>query len=260
LGAAGENLKEGLRLAEEQRQKSSQVMGLTWLSYYDLNVGFNEAGLQKAKEAKYIAQDLGSPLYMLRAQFMLGSAYRHLKRTAEAITALEAVHTDTQKMGLALDEVMILYQLARAHIDAGAWQQVEKVTQRLLSLAQASSLKEFIVRGQWMQSLVEIYQQRYDAAVNTLNKAQTLAEEIDSRLSQYLIQIQKSYVYHKAGNDAASKDAMTYAQKIQKRLVESLPDQEYQQTFLKNLHSRHLEEMIEANTAPLKVEVSGGGG
>jgi ATP/maltotriose-dependent transcriptional regulator MalT len=111
-----------------------------------------------------------------------------------------------------------------------------------------------------VQSLVEIYQQRYDAAVNTLNKAQTLAEEIDSRLSQYLIQIQKSYVYHKAGNDAASKDAMTYAQKIQKRLVESLPDQEYQQTFLKNLHSRHLEEMIEANTAPLKVEVSGGGG
>ena len=69
-----------------------------------------------------------------------------------------------------------------------------------------------------MRSLIDIYHERYEAAIKILNAAQELAEEIDSRLSQYLIQIQKSYVYHRAGNAAASKDAVTYAQKNTKTI------------------------------------------
>jgi class 3 adenylate cyclase len=247
FGAAGENLREGLQLAKDQGQKASQVLGLTWLSYYDLNLGLNDEGLQLAEEAVALADKLGSPLYELRAKFMLGSANRHFKQTEKAIHELESVQLQAKKMGLALDEAMILYQLARAHVDAAQWDEVEKFTRQLLTLAHTSSLREFIARGQWIQSLVDIYHERYDAAIDTLIEASNLAEETDSRLSQYLIQIQKSYVYYNAGNDAASRDAVIYAQKIQKRLIDSLSNESYRQIFLNNLHSRHLAEMVEAN-------------
>lgn len=255
LGAAGENLKDGLRLAQEQGQKSSEALGLSWLSYYDLKIGLNEEGLQMAEQAVQVAQEIGSPLYELRAQFALGTAYRHLKRSKEAIDMLEAIYGNARKMGLALDEAIILYQLARAYIDIDAWGKAAETTQRLVALATQSSLKEFITRAQWMQSLVEIHHKRYDYALEILIAASNLAEEIDSRLSQYLIQIQKAYVYHKAGNDAASRDAVMYAQKIQKRLTDSLPSDELRQIFLNNLHSRHLAELVEANVGQVKADV-----
>ena len=247
LGAAAENLEEGLRIAREQREKSSQILGLTWMSYYYLSIGLNEEGLHKAEEATKIAQEMGSPLHELRAQLMLGTAYRHLKRSDEAIPLLTTVYEDAGRMGLTVDKIMLLYQLARAYIDTDRWPQVAEMTRQLLTLATASGLQEYIVRGQWLQSLVDIYYERYNAALDVLIEASNLAEEIDSRLSQYLIQIQKSYVYHKAGNDAASRDAVIYAQKIQKRLTDSFPDETLQQIFLNNLHSRHLAEMVEAN-------------
>ena len=65
---AGDNLKEGLRLAHEHRQKSLQALGMAWLSYYYLTLGLDEEGLRQAKESMHLAQELGSPLYVMRAQ------------------------------------------------------------------------------------------------------------------------------------------------------------------------------------------------
>ena len=72
LGEAGEHLEEGLQLAEEQRQKSSQALGLIWQSYYYLNLGLNELGLEKAEEGLKVATELGSPLYIYRAKLYGG--------------------------------------------------------------------------------------------------------------------------------------------------------------------------------------------
>ncbi|MEM7343691.1 MAG: adenylate/guanylate cyclase domain-containing protein [Chloroflexota bacterium] len=247
LGLAGENLKEGLRLAEEQRQKSSQARGTVWQSYYYLTVGMNEEGLRTAEKALKIAEELGSPLYMMRAQTMVGAAYRHLKQPEKAISELANAYEATQEMGVALDEVLVLYQQVRAHIDLRNWDQAEKTNTQLLELAVASDMKEFIARGQWLQSLIDINNNDYDKALNILIDASEMAEQTDSRLSQYLIQIQKSYIYHLSGNSPASRDAMSYAQKIQKRLLDSLPDDTTRETFLQNYHSRHLEEMVDLN-------------
>jgi tetratricopeptide (TPR) repeat protein len=228
LGAAGENLREGLRLAHQQRQKSAQVLGMAWLSY--------------SEQSTHIARELGSPFYLMRAQSMLGAAYRHVQRLDEAIQELEGIQAVAHRMGLALDEVMILYQLTRAYIDANQWDSAIVTTEHLLKLAAASDMKEFSIRGQWLQSITHIRHKRYDAALEILIQASDLAEQIDSRLSQYLIQIQKSYVYRMTGNSAASRDAIAYAQKLQKRLTDSLEDQELRQVFLSNYHARHLEE------------------
>ena len=242
LGAAGENLKEGLRLAHQQRQKSAQVLGMAWLSYYYLNLGLYDEGLRQAEQSTYIARELGSPFYLMRAQCMLGAAYRHVKRLNEAVNELENVQAVARRLGLALDEVMALYQLTRAYVDVNRWDQAAQTTQRLLTLARASDMREFNTRGLWIQAMIEIHARQHEAALDTLLQASNLAEQIDSRLSQYLIQIQKSYIYRVMGNSPASRDAITYAQKIQKRLADSLTDDNLRQTFLNNYHARHLEE------------------
>jgi tetratricopeptide (TPR) repeat protein len=249
LGQAGENLKEALRLAHQQRQKSAQVLGMAWLSYYYLNLGLYDDGLAQAEQSTHIARELGSPFFLMRAQSMLGAAYRHVQRLDEAIHELEGVLAVAQRMGLALDEVMILYQLARAYIDANQWGEAAETVNRLVSLAVASDMREFSVRGQWLQSIIDIHRQRYNEALELLLQASDVAEQLDSRLSQYLIQIQKSYVYRVTGNSAASRDAIIYAQKLQKRLADSLEDENLRQTFLDNYHARHLQETDKAYAA-----------
>ncbi|MDX1520345.1 MAG: AAA family ATPase, partial [Anaerolineae bacterium] len=259
LGAAGSNLIEGVRLAEEHGQRASQTLGLTWLSYFYLNVGSNEEGLGQAQEAAAIARELGSPLYELRAKFMIGSANRHLGQTEQAITVLDRVLNEAKTMGLALDEAMILYQLSRALIDANRWDKAAAATAQLLDLSSKSGLKEFVVRGQWVQSLIDTHHKQFEDGLETLIAASELAETLDSRLSQYLIQIQKAQIYHMAGNDAASRDSAAYAQKIQKRLADSLSDDKQRHVFLNNLHAQHLAKILKANIGTqVKVEAVAG--
>jgi tetratricopeptide (TPR) repeat protein len=214
-----------------------------------LNLGLYDDGLAQAEQSTHIARELGSPFYLMRAQSMLGAAYRHVQRLDEASHELEGVLAVAQRMGLALDEVMILYQLARAYIDANQWDEATETVKRLVSLAVASDMREFSVRGQWLQSILDIHRQRYNEALELLLQASDVAEQLDSRLSQYLIQIQKSYVYRVTGNSAASRDAIIYAQKLQKRLVDSLADEDLRQTFLNNYHARHLQETDKAYAA-----------
>ncbi len=247
LGTAAENLNEGLRLANQQKLKSSQILGLIWQSYYNLNVGHIEEGLKQAQQALDIAQGLGSPLYELRAKYMLGTAYRHIKRSREAAEILADILPTAHNLGLKVDETMILYQLSRAYVDQNQWDQAESSAEQLLTLARSCHLREFVIRGLWVRSLAHIGHQRYDAALDVLIDASEMAETSDSRLSQYLIQIQKSYIYHKSGNDPASRDAISYAQKLQKRLLDALSDETLRDTFLNNLHARHMEEMVQAN-------------
>jgi len=246
LGEAYQNLTQGLEMAQEQEQKSSQALGLAWLGYYYLILGKPQEGLQQAEQSVQLAHELGSPLYEMKAQAILGTAYRHLNRLDEAIKGLEEVHTGAHDMGFTVDEVMILYQLARAFIDKGEWAKAEQALQNLIALAKANEMHEFVARSYWLKSITEVQHGRYEAALETLIQASNLAQEIDGRLTQYLIQIQKAYVYQLTGNDAALRDAIIYAQRIQKKLIESLPDEASQQVFMSNAHALHLQEINQA--------------
>jgi predicted ATPase/class 3 adenylate cyclase len=246
LGEASKNLTEGLKIAQEQEQKSSQALGLAWLGYYYLTLGMKEEGLRQAEQSIQLAHELGSPLYEMKAQSILGAAYRHLNRLKEAVKTLENVHTEAQTMGFTADQVMILYQLTRAYIDTNQTEKAKKSVQGLLSLAKASEMHEFVARGGWLLSILETKAQRYEAALEALIQASDLAQEIDSRITQYLVQIQKAHVYQLTGNDAALRDALIYAQRIQKKLLENLPDEATQQIFLNNVHSIHLQEITQA--------------
>jgi predicted ATPase/class 3 adenylate cyclase len=247
LGKAAENLQEGLQLANEQKQKPMQALGLAWLGYYYLTLGMDETGLHQAEQSILIAREVGSPLYVMRARSILGTAYRHLNRLDEAARELENVHIDAQRMGFVPNEVTILYQLTRVYIDTNQWPQAAESLNRLTTLASASYQKEFIIRAQWLQSWLDSHHRDYEAALEALNQAANLAEQIDSRMAQYIVQIQKSYVYHLSGNAPAARDAMAYAQKLQKRLVDTLTDEASRQAFLHNAHARRLQEVVQAH-------------
>ncbi len=247
LGKAGENFKEGIRLAQEQKQKTWQALGTAWMGYYYLVIGHDDEGLQQAEQSTQLAEELGSPLYVMRSQTMLGTAYRHLNRLDEAVGVLQSVHKVAQGMGFAPDEVMILYQLVRVYLDIGQLDKAEEKWKRLLALATASDMKEYLVRALWLQAILTRQRNQPNEALDILVQASDLAEQLDSRLSQYMIQIQKAYVYHLLGNSAAARDTVTYAQKIQKRLADTLSDEVKRRTFLSNHHAGHLQEIIQAN-------------
>jgi hypothetical protein len=152
--------------------------------------------------------------------------------------------------------VTILYQLIRVYIDTNQWPKAEESLNRLATLASTSQQKEFIIRAHWLQSWLDSHHQRYEVALEALNQAANLAEQIDSRMAQYIVQIQKSYVYHLSGNAPASRDALAYAQKLQKRLVDTLSDEASRQAFWHNAHARRLQEVVQAhaeNQAKAKV-------
>ncbi len=248
LDEAGKSLLEGLKVAQEHEQKSFQALGMAWLGYYYLTIGLDEKGLEQAEQSFQIAQELGSPLYVMKTQSILGTAYRHLNRLEEAVKELETVLAVAHKMGFAPDEVMILYQLSRAYVDIEAWDKAEASVKNLLDLATASEMREFMARGQWLKSILETQAEQYDDALESLVLASNLAQETDSRLSQYMIQIQKANIYLIAGNEPASRDAMIYAQRIQRKLLENnLTDKTKQQAFLNTIQSRKLQTIVEAH-------------
>lgn len=246
LGEAGENLKEGLSLAQEQEQKSMQALGLAWLGYFYLTLGMDDRGLNYAQDSVNMAKELGSPLYVMKANAVLGAAYRHVGRLPEAVAELENVHQVAHDMGFTPDDVSILYQLTRAHIDSEQWEQAKNTLAQLQDLARASELKEYLARGWWLSAQLETHDQRFEAALDSLTQAANLAEEIDSRLTQFLIQTQKVATYQAAGNDAAARDAITYAQKLQKKLAETnLTDEAEQRAFLNNVYSARLRQLAD---------------
>lgn len=247
LDDAGASLKEGLALAREQGQKSMEALGLAWLGYYYLALGLDDLGFKYAADSVAIAAELGSPLYVMKAHAVLGAAYRHAGRLAEAVTELEGVHRVAREMGFAPDEINILYQLTRAYLESGHWAKARVTLNQLLDLARASEMKEYLVRGWWLTAQLETQHQHFEAALEALAQATQLSEEMDSRLTQFLAQTQKAVTYHRAGNAPAARDALVYAQKIQKKLVETnLTDPAEQKAFLNNAYSLQLRQLAES--------------
>jgi len=244
LSQAGENLRDGLKLSQEQGQKSMQALGLAWLGYFYLTLGLDTTGLQHAEASVAISKELGSPLYEMRANAVLGTAYRHLGRLDEAVTELEAVLRMAHDMGFTPDEVSILYQLTRAYLDSNLWDKAQTTLAKLTDLAVASELKEFVARSWWLRGHVETHHQRYTAAIEALTHGTKLSEDIDSRLTQFFIQTQKAATYRQAGNSAAARDALTYAKKLQRKLAETnITDEAEREAFLNNAYATQLREL-----------------
>ena len=106
-------------------------------------------------------------------------------------------------------------------------------------------MREYMARSMWLKSQLEASREQYDVALDVLVPASGLAEEFDGRLTQYLIQVQKVRVYRLAQNDNAARDSMLYAQRLQKKLVESITDEAVRQTFLENSHAAQLKQLAE---------------
>lgn len=246
IDAARSTLQEGLDLAEEQEQKSSIALGLAWMGYSNLTVGLAELGLQQAERSLKMAHELGSPLYIMKTQSILGTAYRHLDRLNESVIELENVQINAHNMGFTSDEVMILYQLVRAYIDTQAWDEAQSRLNDLLNLATVSEMKEFVARGLWLQGMIETHHQQFDTAIETLSQAAATAQETASRITHYSIQIQQAVVHRCAGNVDAAKTAVAEARNTENKIIQHIASEEIRQTFLAGSHANKLRDTAEA--------------
>ncbi|HMQ51802.1 MAG TPA: adenylate/guanylate cyclase domain-containing protein [Anaerolineae bacterium] len=246
LAQAQQALKEGLELAKEQAQKSSLALGHAWLGYSYLTMGATDRGLSEAEQSVKVAQELGSPLYVMKAQSVLGTAYRHLNRLNEAVTELENVQINAHNMDFVADEVMILYQLTRAYIDTAAWDKAEAGLQNLLRLAQTSRMGEFEARGLWLQAVLDSHYQRHDVALTTLAQAADMAQRSSSRLTLFSIYIQEAETYRQIGNPTAAQEAVIEAQSLQQKLLSTLPSDVSPETFLNHAHVQRLRQIAAA--------------
>lgn len=246
IDQARQTMKEGLALAEEQQQKSSIALGLAWMGYADLTIGLAEQGLQQAERGLQLAQELGSPLYVMKTQSMLGTAYRHLDRLNESVIELENVQVNAHSMGFTPDEVMTIYQLVRAYIDTNDWDKAQSSLNDLLNLATVSEMQEFVARGLRLQAIIETHNQQFDTALKALSQAAEITQKTGSHLTRYTIQIQQADVYQQAGNLAAAKDTLAQARDSEKKLLDNIASDEIRQSFLTSSHANKLGQIDEA--------------
>jgi hypothetical protein len=168
------------------------------------------------------------------------------------VEVLESAYQVARGMGFTPDEVTVLYQLSRAYIDREDWDNAEKSLEKLLALATASEMHEYVARCLWLKSMVLSHRQEHNAALDVLVGAGNLAEAMDGRLTQYLVQIQKARIYNDTDNSAAARDAVSYAQKLQRKLIESnLSDQSMRESFLHTAYSLQLQEIVETLSQPI---------
>jgi hypothetical protein len=182
----------------------------------------------------------------MKAQSVLGTAYRHLNRHSEAVFELENVQINAHNMDFVADEVMILYQLTRAYIDTAAWDKAELSLQNLLRLAQTSGMGEFEARGLWLQAVLNSHYQRHDAALNVLAQAAEMAQRSSSRLALFSVHIQAADIYQQSGNPAAAQAAIIEAQNLQQKLVATLPLDVSTETFLNHAPAQRLRQIATA--------------
>jgi len=242
--AAMQNFELGLDISYKQQQKGWQVLGLTMMSFYHLILGLDEKALEQATQANNLALELGSPLYILRAQSVLGAVYRRLNRLNEATMLLENIYNVAIKMDLMLDAVMILYQLGRTYVNHNQWHKVKDTAVQLLELAQSTQMREYVVLAHLLQAMVEVQEKRYQTALNLLADAATLAEHLEGVLGQYWITIYQAELYTITKNEVAYKEAMLTAQKLQQRLAETMANPTLRDIFLNDRHGQRLQHLL----------------
>ncbi len=236
---AHENLLEGLTIAKKQQQRGWQVMGKMWLCYHYLILGLNDLCLMEAKQSSQMALELGSPLYILRAQWILAASQRRLGNVTQAINDLENVANVARKMEFNLDRVLILYQLGRAYYESEQWEEATQTINDLFSLAHRSQAREFIMRAELLQAMIAVRQERYQTALNMLMQTATYAESRQSKLALYLVKAQQAALYHHFGDQSNTHQTLETAYQLQQMMIQPL-SAEHQQAFLENDHAQQL--------------------
>jgi len=232
LGRAGEHLEIGLAIARSQGHLALQVFCLSWLAYYQVTIGWLDMALESAEAAVSLAQKLGSPLWEMRASTSLGIVRLYRDELDEATRLLSGVYEVACSLDFIPDQAVVLYQLARANLSAGDLEAASEALEGLLRVSDRADLREYQVRGRWLQGRLALAENRLGDALEALEDARARGEAIGSHLLLWRLDAALGDVHRAAGRSAEAGAAYRRSWDAIQLLAGTLPEERDRQSML----------------------------
>lgn len=233
--AAGENLSRGMGLAQQLGHRVWQVIGHGWKAYYHVLLGRFDEGLAEARTAVSLAGQLGSPLRLLRASYMLGVVHHHRRELADSQRILEQVRAEAQELGFAPDEVNALIELIQVYMESEQWARVPNLLERLLGLTDASEMREFMAQARWLAARYALFRGDTTSARLFLVEARDLARKTGGRLSEIMIESELARAFLLEENAANAQKSLENADQLVARLSEAIDNELLRASFQQSL-------------------------
>jgi tetratricopeptide (TPR) repeat protein len=128
-------------------------------------------------------------------------------------------------LDFAPDQAVALYELGRAHLSTGDLNAVSGALEDLLRVADRSELREYQVRGRWLQGLLALALGGLDDALEALEDAHARAEAIEGRLILWRADSALGDVHRAAGRSAEANAAYQRAWDTIQAIAATLPDE-----------------------------------
>ena len=231
LGKAGDHLQAGILVARSLEHISMQVFCLSWLGYYHLVLGWFDTALGSVEEAVNLAHKLGS-LWDMRARTGLGIVRLYRGELNEAVQVLSKVYKVACELDFAPEQAVVLYELGRAYLATGNLDAAGQSLEGLLGVADRCELREYQIRGRWLQGRFALAKSDLDEALEALEDAHARAEAIGSRLILWRTDSALGDVHRAAGRSAEAKAAYLRAWETLHTVAATLPDEEAQRSML----------------------------
>ncbi len=246
LGEAERHLQSGLTIAQTLDHIPMQVFCLSWRAYYYLVLGCFDEAQESVEEAVRLSQTLGSPLWEMRTRISLGIVQLYRSQLSEAVQILEDVYRVACDLDFAPDQAVALYELGRAHTEIGDFVAAERALEGLLSVADRGELREYQIRGRWLQGQLAVARGNLEDALEALEDAHARAEAIGARLVLWRIDSALGDVHLAANRSTEADTAYRRAWAILQAMADTLPDDESCARLWGSPLADHLRSRVEA--------------
>ncbi len=246
LGQADSHLQEGISVARSLDHVAMQAFCLSWMAYYQLIVGWYATALETVEEAVSLAEKLGSPLWEVRARTSLGIVRLYRGEFSEAVRVLNQVYDVACALDFAPDQAVVLYELGHANLSAGELDAAAWALEGLLGVADRGELREYQVRGRWLQGRLALARSDLDQGLEALEDAHARAEAIGGRLILWRADNALGDVHRAAGRSAEADAAYRRAWETLQAIAATLPDDEARASMLASPSSAKLRDRVAA--------------
>jgi tetratricopeptide (TPR) repeat protein len=182
----------------------------------------------------------------MRARTSLGIARLYRDELSEAVRLLGDVYDVACALDFAPDQAVVLYELGRANLSAGDLEATGQALERLLRVADRGELREYQVRGRWLQGCLALAQADLGEALEALEDSHARAEAIGARLISWRANSALGEVHHAAGRSAEASAAYQRAWETLQAIAATLPDEESRERMLAAPSAAELRERIAA--------------
>jgi len=141
FAAAMTHAKRALEIAEEAQHPLSQVLGWLAIGYLLQRKGELDGAIGALERGRALCDHYSLPMWRLRVVSSLGVAYAYSGRLDDGLQLARDALAGAERMGLAVDQPMLLVHLGEVLLLAGRLEDARERTQRALEMAVAQESK-----------------------------------------------------------------------------------------------------------------------